>query len=61
MDQSVEELQAKLAVYREQLSQVEELLQGNPDNDQLLKIKGDLVEVIAITADLVRLVCFDCW
>jgi hypothetical protein len=54
MDQSVDELNAKLSVYREQLSQVEELLSGNPTNDQLLKIKADLVEVIAITIDLVR-------
>eukprot|EP00405_Crypthecodinium_cohnii_P004737 CAMPEP_0194753460 /NCGR_PEP_ID=MMETSP0323_2-20130528/7390_1 /TAXON_ID=2866 ORGANISM="Crypthecodinium cohnii, Strain Seligo" /NCGR_SAMPLE_ID=MMETSP0323_2 /ASSEMBLY_ACC=CAM_ASM_000346 /LENGTH=335 /DNA_ID=CAMNT_0039671313 /DNA_START=49 /DNA_END=1056 /DNA_ORIENTATION=+ len=52
--QSAEELLTKLDTYREQLAQVEEALQDQPEEPSLLKLKHDLSEVVALTEDLVK-------
>jgi len=52
--QSAEELLTKLDTYREQLAQVEEALEQQPDEASLLKLKNDLTEVIVLTEDLVK-------
>eukprot|EP00933_Yihiella_yeosuensis_P080078 TRINITY_DN9348_c1_g2_i1.p1 TRINITY_DN9348_c1_g2~~TRINITY_DN9348_c1_g2_i1.p1 ORF type:complete len:333 (-),score=92.94 TRINITY_DN9348_c1_g2_i1:260-1258(-) len=52
--QSAEELLTKLDTYREQLAQVEEALEQQPDEPSLLKLKTDLSEVIVLTEDLVK-------
>jgi hypothetical protein len=52
--QSAEELLTKLDTYREQLAQVEEALETQPDEPSLSKLKNDLQEVIALTEDLVK-------
>merc|ERR1712151_821445 len=40
--------------YREQLAQVEEALEQQPDEPSLVKLKNDLTEVIVLTEDLVK-------
>lgn len=52
--QSAEELLTKLDSYREQLAQVEEALEQQPDEPSLVKLKNDLTEVIVLTEDLVK-------
>lgn len=52
--QSAEELLTKLDTYREQLAQVEEALEQQPDEPSLQKLKNDLTEVILLTEDLVK-------
>jgi len=52
--QSAEELLTKLDTYREQLAQVEEALEQQPDEPSLQKLKNDLSEVIVLTEDLVK-------
>jgi len=52
--QSAEELLTKLDTYREQLAQVEEALEAQPDEASLVKLKNDLTEVIVLTEDLVK-------
>eukprot|EP00927_Polykrikos_kofoidii_P049437 TRINITY_DN43488_c0_g1_i1.p1 TRINITY_DN43488_c0_g1~~TRINITY_DN43488_c0_g1_i1.p1 ORF type:complete len:356 (-),score=86.04 TRINITY_DN43488_c0_g1_i1:50-1039(-) len=52
--QSAEELLTKLDTYREQLAQVEEALEQQPDEASLIKLKNDLTEVIVLTEDLVK-------
>mmetsp|Transcript_145656 Transcript_145656/g.405886 ORF Transcript_145656/g.405886 Transcript_145656/m.405886 type:complete len:329 (+) Transcript_145656:87-1073(+) len=52
--QSAEELLTKLDTYREQLAQVEEALEQQPDEPSLVKLKNDLTEVIVLTEDLVK-------
>mmetsp|Transcript_35313 Transcript_35313/g.101545 ORF Transcript_35313/g.101545 Transcript_35313/m.101545 type:complete len:335 (-) Transcript_35313:80-1084(-) len=52
--QSAEELLTKLDTYREQLAQVEEALEAQPDEPSLVKLKNDLTEVIVLTEDLVK-------
>jgi survival-of-motor-neuron-related-splicing factor 30 len=49
---SVEELQANLADYREQLQQVETLLLSDHTNDELREMYDNLTEVIQLTEDL---------
>jgi len=43
-----------LDTYREQLAQVEEALEQQPDEPSLQKLKNDLTEVIVLTEDLVK-------
>jgi survival-of-motor-neuron-related-splicing factor 30 len=43
----------QLAEYEEQLSGVEELLQDDPSNEEFVSLKGDLLELITITKELV--------
>eukprot|EP01038_Epipyxis_sp_PR26KG_P014084 gene14084-18900_t len=50
--QNTEELTSKIAVYQQQLTQVEELLLLEPTNDQFLNLKQDLLTVISLTKDL---------
>ncbi|KRF80932.1 survival of motor neuron-related-splicing factor 30 isoform X2 [Drosophila novamexicana] len=40
--------------YKCQLQQVEAALQTDPRNDELLKLKDDLEEVIKLTRDLIK-------
>ncbi|XP_010713057.1 survival of motor neuron-related-splicing factor 30 [Meleagris gallopavo] len=47
-----EDLAKQLASYKAQLQQVEAALSGNADNEDLLKLKKDLQEVIELTKDL---------
>uniref|UniRef100_A0A2D4J679 Tudor domain-containing protein n=1 Tax=Micrurus lemniscatus lemniscatus TaxID=129467 RepID=A0A2D4J679_MICLE len=47
-----EDLAKQLASYKAQLQQVEAALTGNGDNEDLLKLKKDLQEVIELTKDL---------
>ncbi|XP_046854412.1 survival of motor neuron-related-splicing factor 30-like [Xenia sp. Carnegie-2017] len=51
----LKELSANLMNYRAQLQQVDAALTTEPDNEELLKLKTDLEEVIALTSDLVNL------
>jgi len=48
-----EDLIGNLTNYRLQLQQVEAALTTDPDNDDLLKLKSDLQEVITLTQELV--------
>ena len=45
---------SQLASYRLQLGQVEAALTGDPENAELLALKGDLDEIISITSALVE-------
>uniref|UniRef100_A0A8C0ETK7 Survival motor neuron domain containing 1 n=1 Tax=Bubo bubo TaxID=30461 RepID=A0A8C0ETK7_BUBBB len=47
-----EDLAKQLASYKAQLQQVEAALSGNAENEDLLKLKKDLQEVIELTKDL---------
>ncbi|KAK1329614.1 hypothetical protein QTO34_009796 [Cnephaeus nilssonii] len=47
-----EDLAKQLASYKAQLQQVEAALSGNGENEDLLKFKKDLQEVIELTKDL---------
>lgn len=47
-------METNLANYRLQLQQVEAALTTNPENDELLKLKNDLEEVINLTKDLIK-------
>ena len=49
---SASELSLKLETYSEQLQQVEKVLESDPDNEQFLKLRNDLVEVRKLTEDL---------
>ena len=49
----VEELRTSLDTYKLQLQQVEAALTAEPTNEELLKLKTDLVEVIALTNELI--------
>lgn len=49
-----EELQTSLETYRLQLGQVEAALTAEPTNEELLKLKQDLVDVIALTNELIN-------
>ncbi|OZJ03247.1 hypothetical protein BZG36_03520 [Bifiguratus adelaidae] len=44
----------ELTSYRHQLDQVEQLLQNDPQNDEYIKLKADLVELITLTSQLVE-------
>ena len=52
--QSLDELVANLATYKEQLNDVDELLKSDPTNAEFLEVKSSLEEVIALTEDLVK-------
>jgi survival-of-motor-neuron-related-splicing factor 30 len=51
---SVEELQANLADYKQQLQQVETLLLSDHTNDELKEMYDNLTEVIQLTEDLLQ-------
>ena len=48
------DLGAKLKTYSDQLGQVEALLEKDPENDEFLKLKQDLLEVTKLTEDLIK-------
>lgn len=50
----MDEEEAKLATYNQQLLQVHELLQYDAQNPEFLKLKSDLEQVIALTHELVK-------
>jgi survival-of-motor-neuron-related-splicing factor 30 len=52
---SQEDQESQLQTYKEQFEQIEEALKQDPSNEELLKLKGDLVEVINLTEDLLKL------
>lgn len=47
-------LNINIADYTEQLSQINALLESDPNNDQFLKLKSDLEKVISLTSDLLQ-------
>ncbi|KEP65339.1 UNVERIFIED_CONTAM: malic enzyme [Hammondia hammondi] len=53
LEDTIEDLQAKLQQYEEQLEQVNEALKLQPEESDLLKLKSDLEEVISLTKDLI--------
>lgn len=53
---SLEELQARLETFTEQLQSIHELLQSDAENAEFLGIAADLVEVIRLTKDAVSAV-----
>ncbi|TDH71539.1 hypothetical protein CCR75_001084 [Bremia lactucae] len=54
-DASLEELEARLVTFTEQLQNIHELLQSEPDNAEYLGIAKDLVEVIQLTKETIDL------
>ncbi|GBE58768.1 malic enzyme, putative [Babesia ovata] len=52
--ESYEDLQAKIADYREKIQLVQEALQQDPDNEELKVLQADLREVIQLTEDLIQ-------
>ncbi|KAK2705369.1 survival of motor neuron-related-splicing factor 30-like [Artemia franciscana] len=50
----MEELQSNLSTYKLQLEQVEAALTADENNQELLKLKQDLTEVIALTLELIK-------
>jgi len=55
MEPTVESLKIQLADYETQLSVVESALKEDPNQDEFLTIKADLIGVIKITKDLLEL------
>eukprot|EP00112_Aurelia_sp_Birch-Aquarium-sp1_P015139 Seg3328.1 transcript_id=Seg3328.1/GoldUCD/mRNA.D3Y31 product="hypothetical protein" pseudo=true protein_id=Seg3328.1/GoldUCD/D3Y31 len=53
--ESQSELKSNLETYQAQLKQVEAALMIDEDNDELIKLKGDLEEVINLTCDLLAI------
>ncbi|PIK51396.1 putative survival of motor neuron-related-splicing factor 30-like [Apostichopus japonicus] len=49
-----DEYNTNLQTYKAQLQQVEAALTNDPENEELLKLQGDLQEVIDLTQDLVK-------
>ncbi|XP_067931596.1 survival of motor neuron-related-splicing factor 30-like [Watersipora subatra] len=54
MAASKDHLKNNLVTYTEQLTQVEAALSVDPENDQLVKLKADLQEVIELTEELMK-------
>lgn len=54
-EQSVDELQKQLTEYREQLEIVDAALKENPDNSEFLEVKSNLLDVLEVTEDLLKL------
>ncbi|KUF93340.1 hypothetical protein AM588_10004086 [Phytophthora nicotianae] len=54
-DASLEELEARLVTFTEQLQNIHELLQSDPTNTEFLSIAKDLVEVIQLTKETIDL------
>ncbi|XP_022091092.1 survival of motor neuron-related-splicing factor 30-like [Acanthaster planci] len=49
-----EDWQTNLSTYRAQLQQVEAALTNDPENEELIKLKADLQDVIELTLDLIQ-------
>ncbi|KAF4321386.1 hypothetical protein BBO99_00004950 [Phytophthora kernoviae] len=54
-DASLEELQTRLVTFTEQLQNIHELLQSDPNNEEFLGIAKDLMEVIHLTKEMINL------
>eukprot|EP00920_Eleutheroschizon_duboscqi_P016593 GHVT01039360.1.p1 GENE.GHVT01039360.1~~GHVT01039360.1.p1 ORF type:complete len:384 (+),score=113.73 GHVT01039360.1:331-1482(+) len=54
LDESTEALKAKLETYGQQLSTVDAALAAQPEEEQLVKLRSDLLEVINLTKDLIK-------
>eukprot|EP00656_Telonema_subtile_P016853 TRINITY_DN18933_c0_g1_i1.p1 TRINITY_DN18933_c0_g1~~TRINITY_DN18933_c0_g1_i1.p1 ORF type:complete len:318 (+),score=89.42 TRINITY_DN18933_c0_g1_i1:147-1100(+) len=52
MEEEPEVLQARIATFKEQLQQVESALALDPDNEQMVKLRIDLLQVIELTTEL---------
>eukprot|EP00497_Spongosphaera_streptacantha_P002658 TRINITY_DN3254_c0_g1_i1.p2 TRINITY_DN3254_c0_g1~~TRINITY_DN3254_c0_g1_i1.p2 ORF type:complete len:86 (-),score=28.46 TRINITY_DN3254_c0_g1_i1:52-309(-) len=55
MENSLDELVAKLTKSKEQLRQVTRMLQQKPNNDTLKSLQKDLKRVIELTENLVKM------
>lgn len=53
-EETVEELRVRLADARQQLKEIEDLLEAAPDDDELLGMKSDSMEVVALTEQQLR-------
>ena len=51
-ENSAEELQGKLSAYKTQLTQIESILQTDPENQQFVKLRDDLSMLIGMTQKL---------
>lgn len=54
-EETAAELRAKIVEYNGQLAEVDALLEAEPGNSEYLQIKSDLVDVITLTKDLLKL------
>jgi hypothetical protein len=54
-EETAAELRGKVAEYNNQLAEVDALLEAEPDNSEYLQIKTDLLDVIALTKDLLKI------
>jgi len=55
MDDDLASLQAKLKTYGEQMAQVEALIQQDPANQEWLKLRADITEVMQLTREYVKI------
>lgn len=55
MDDDLASLQAKLKTYGDQMAQVEGLIQQDPTNQEWLKLKSDITEVMQLTTEYVKI------
>jgi len=55
MDDDLASLQAKLKTYGDQMVQVEGLIQQDPTNQEWLKLKSDITEVMQLTTEYVKI------
>jgi len=54
-EESIEELREKLDQFNEQLQQVQALLEEEPDNEEYSQIQSDLLDVVKLTKDVLKL------
>lgn len=59
-DVGLDELQARLLTFTQQLESIHELLETDPQNAEFLGIAKDLVEVIRLTKEMVCTVVRSC-
>jgi len=55
MAQQEEDIEIQLQTYKEQFQTIEQALRQDTDNESLLKLKSDLIDVINLTEDLLKL------
>jgi len=53
-DENPDVLRARLASYREQLEQIDSVLLADPNNETLAKLRLDIVQVIELTEELLK-------
>jgi survival-of-motor-neuron-related-splicing factor 30 len=54
-ESSLETLEEQLTLYKDQFQQVEVAIKAAPTDDSLVKLKSDLLDVINLTQDLIKL------